>query len=174
MKYPACKLAIPKWKAHFQNSTTKPSINYSIARPTLGKICWVSVLYARVRAYRIRMSIARCLMTHRTTVRERAPDPANPLGRLEAPLLRRSTANRRLLASWCRTLRARHHGAADGIRFGLGAKRLTTTRIKPTPGGKACGFPALRGLSAAPSAISGRRISISLMLAWRYNIFRGD
>ena len=84
MKYPACKLAIPKWKGHFQNSTTKPSTHYSIARPTLGRICWVSVPYARVRAYRIRMSIARCLMTHRTTVRERAPDPANPLGRLES------------------------------------------------------------------------------------------
>jgi hypothetical protein len=25
--------------------------------------------------------------------------------------------------------------------------------MKPTPGGKACGFPALRGLSAAPLGI---------------------
>jgi hypothetical protein len=32
----------------------------------------------------------------------------------------------------------------------LGAKRRTTTRIKPTSGEKACGFLAFRGLSAAP------------------------
>ena len=149
MKYPACKLAIPKWKGHFQNSTTKPSTHYSIARPTLGRICWVSVLYARVRAYRIRMSIARCLMTHRTTVRERAPDPANPLGRLEAPLLRRSTVNRRLVASSCRTLRARDHGAADCHPLLVRRKAPHHQRIKRTPGGKACGFTAHRGLSAA-------------------------
>jgi hypothetical protein len=32
----------------------------------------------------------------------------------------------------------------------MGAKRRTTTRIKPTSGEKACGFLAFRGLSAAP------------------------
>jgi len=32
----------------------------------------------------------------------------------------------------------------------LSTKRRTTTRIKPTPSEKACGFLALRGLSAAP------------------------
>jgi hypothetical protein len=42
-----------------------------------------------------------------------------------------------------RTLRARDNGAADSIRGLRGAKRRTTTRIKPTPGGKACGFSAL-------------------------------
>jgi proteic killer suppression protein len=35
----------------------------------------------------------------------------------------------------------------------LGAKRRTTTRIKPTPGVKACGFTARRGLSAAPLGV---------------------
>jgi len=49
-----------------------------------------------------------------------------------------------------RTLRARDNGAADTTRCLRGAKRCTTTRIKPTSGGKACGFTAFRGLSAAP------------------------
>ena len=49
-----------------------------------------------------------------------------------------------------RTLRARDNGAADTIRCLHGAKRRTTTRIKPTPGEKAYGFLARRGLSAAP------------------------
>jgi len=42
-----------------------------------------------------------------------------------------------------RTLRARDNGAADGIRCLRGAKRRTTTRIKPTSAVKACGFSAL-------------------------------
>jgi hypothetical protein len=36
----------------------------------------------------------------------------------------------------------------------LGAPRRTTTRIKPTPGEKACGFLAFRGLSAAPLCVN--------------------
>jgi len=52
-----------------------------------------------------------------------------------------------------RTLRARDNGAADTIRCLRGAKRRTTTRIKPTSGGKACGFTASRGLSAAPLGV---------------------
>jgi hypothetical protein len=46
----------------------------------------------------------------------------------------------------------------------LGAKRRTTTRIKPTPGEKACGFLALRGLSAAPLGVHsnhGRMVSMN-------------
>ena len=42
-----------------------------------------------------------------------------------------------------RTLRARDNGAADGIRCLRGAKRRTTTRIKPTSDVKAYGFSAL-------------------------------
>jgi len=52
-----------------------------------------------------------------------------------------------------RTLRARDNGAADTIRCLRGAKRRTTTRIKPTSGGKAYGFTASRGLSAAPLGV---------------------
>jgi len=40
-----------------------------------------------------------------------------------------------------RTLRARHKGAADTIHCLRGAKRRTTTRIKPTWAVKAFGFP---------------------------------
>ena len=46
--------------------------------------------------------------------------------------------------------RPRQRGGGLQSAWLLGAKRRTTTRIKPTPGGKACGFPARRGLSAAP------------------------
>jgi len=42
-----------------------------------------------------------------------------------------------------RTLRARDNGAADGIRCLRGAKRRTTTRIKPISAVKAFGFSAL-------------------------------
>ncbi|CDI04700.1 hypothetical protein BN873_p40005 [Candidatus Competibacter denitrificans Run_A_D11] len=42
----------------------------------------------------------------------------------------------------------------------LGAKRRTTSRIKPTSGEKACGFLALRGLSAAPLGRSTARSSV--------------
>ena len=49
-----------------------------------------------------------------------------------------------------------------GLR--LGAKRRTTARIKPTPGGKAGGFAALRGSSAAPSGsmISAFKVDYTL------------
>jgi hypothetical protein len=47
----------------------------------------------------------------------------------------------------------RDDGVADTIRWLRGAKRRTTARIKPTPGGKARGFTARRGLSAAPLAV---------------------
>ncbi|MFZ1325523.1 MAG: hypothetical protein WAT67_05775 [Candidatus Contendobacter sp.] len=53
-----------------------------------------------------------------------------------------------------RTLRARDNGAADTIRCLRGATRRTTTRIKPTSGGKAYGFTDSRGLSAAPLGVS--------------------
>ena len=49
-----------------------------------------------------------------------------------------------------RTLRARDNGAADGIRCLRGAKRRTTTRIKPTPGRESLRLFRPRGLSAAP------------------------
>jgi len=42
-----------------------------------------------------------------------------------------------------RTLRARDNGAADSIRCLRGAKRRTTTRMKPTSDVKAFGFSAL-------------------------------
>ena len=42
-----------------------------------------------------------------------------------------------------RTLRARDNGAADGIRCLRGAKRRTTTRIKPASDVKAYGFSAI-------------------------------
>jgi len=42
-----------------------------------------------------------------------------------------------------RTLRARDNGAADSIRCLRGAKRRTTTRMKPTSAVKAFGFSAL-------------------------------
>ena len=45
---------------------------------------------------------------------------------------------------------AGHQFETLSIRWLRGAKHRTTTRIKPTPGEKACGFPAFRGLSAAP------------------------
>jgi len=49
-----------------------------------------------------------------------------------------------------RALRARDNGAVDTTRCLRGAKRRTSTQIKPTSGGKAYGFTASRGLSAAP------------------------
>ena len=58
-----------------------------------------------------------------------------------------------------RTLRARDNGAADTIRCLRGARRRATTRIKPTPGEKACGFLAFRGLSAAPLEVANERLT---------------
>jgi len=55
-----------------------------------------------------------------------------------------------LIGALSRTLRARDNGAADSIRCLRGAKRRTTTRIKPTSGRESLRLSALRGLSAAP------------------------
>ena len=52
-------------------------------------------------------------------------------------------------------------GRRISIRCLRGAKRRTTTRIKPTPSRKACGFPARRGLSAAPLGYQELRNDIS-------------
>ena len=49
-----------------------------------------------------------------------------------------------------RTLRARDNGAADEHPLLARREAPHNQRIKPTPGGKAYGSPALRGLSAAP------------------------
>ena len=47
-------------------------------------------------------------------------------------------------------LRARDNGAADGHPLLAWRCAPHNQRIKPTPGEKACGFTARRGLSAAP------------------------
>ncbi len=52
-----------------------------------------------------------------------------------------------------RTLRARDNGAAECHPLLAWRSAPHNQRMKPTPGGKACGFPALRGLSAAPLGI---------------------
>jgi len=51
-----------------------------------------------------------------------------------------------------RPLRARDNGAADCHPLLAWRFAPHNQRMKPTSGGKACGFPALRGLSAAPLA----------------------
>jgi hypothetical protein len=51
-----------------------------------------------------------------------------------------------------RTLRARDNGAADCHPLLAWRSAPHNQRMKPTSGGKACGFPARRGLSAAPLA----------------------
>jgi len=52
-----------------------------------------------------------------------------------------------------RTLRARDNGAADCHPLLVWRFAPHNQRMKPTPGGKAYGFPAHRGLSAAPLAL---------------------
>ena len=70
---------------------------------------------------------------------------------------------RRLTGRFADASRPRN-GAADTIRCLRGAKRRTTTRIKPTPGEKACGFLAFRGLSAAPLGIN-EKLSMRFLIA---------
>ncbi|MFZ1643302.1 MAG: hypothetical protein WAV07_18085, partial [Candidatus Contendobacter sp.] len=53
-----------------------------------------------------------------------------------------------------RTLRARDNGAADKHPLLVWRFAPHNQRIKPTPGGKAFGSPALRGLSAAPLGLT--------------------
>jgi len=74
-----------KVESAFPGSTTKPSTNYSTARPMLGE--FAACLFRMPVCVCINKDdYCRCLMTHRTTVRERAPDPTNPGERLKAPL----------------------------------------------------------------------------------------
>jgi len=54
-----------------------------------------------------------------------------------------------------RTLRARDNGAADCHPLLVWRFAPHNQRMKPTPGGKAYGFPAHRGLSAAPLGEKG-------------------
>ncbi len=62
-------------------------------------------------------------------------------------------------------------GRRIAIRCLRGAKRRTTTRIKPTSGGKACGFTTFRGLSAAPLgvAMTDEDLSIAVWLPLQPN-----
>ena len=50
-----------------------------------------------------------------------------------------------LKSPWCRTLRARDHGAADCHPLLVRRAAPHHPRIEPTPGGKAGGSPARRG-----------------------------
>jgi hypothetical protein len=56
-----------------------------------------------------------------------------------------------------RTLRARDNGVVDYHPLVAWPFAPHNQRIKPTPGEKACGFPALRGLSAGPVSDSVTR-----------------
>ncbi|KAB2924046.1 MAG: hypothetical protein F9K25_18025 [Candidatus Contendobacter sp.] len=60
-----------------------------------------------------------------------------------------------------RALRARNNGAADDHPPVAWRFAPHNQRIKPTPGGKAYGSPALRGLSAAPLGINGYITGVS-------------
>jgi len=61
-----------------------------------------------------------------------------------------------------RTLRARDNGAADKHPPVAWRFAPHNQRMKPTPGSKACGFPARRGLSAAPLGLSLLDVGISV------------
>lgn len=48
-------------------------INYWIVQGRLGIICQVSVFHAHLHVFQIKMIIAQCLMTNRTTVHKELP-----------------------------------------------------------------------------------------------------
>ena len=58
-----------------------------------------------------------------------------------------------------RTLRARDNGAADKHPPVAWRSAPHNQRMKPTPGEKACGFLARRGLSAAPLEVANERLT---------------
>lgn len=49
--------------------------------------------------------------------------------------------------------RVTDNGMADGILYLIWHFALYNQRIRPTQSGKACGFPAVCGLSAAPLGV---------------------